>query len=1046
MENESHTRNSTGGRHGIETVHGLVRRCAEERPSAVAIVSGDRRVTYRELQALADDYAAELARHGVGRGDLVPVLMARGPELVAALLAVLERGAAYSALDLRWPRERLTSLIAALDAKLLVTSEAGAWPVPVVAPPRVADLTDTHVTAGRAPQRIEVRGDEPFAVFFTSGSSGTPKATVVPHRGMVGLFEECDFADYGPGNVVPQLAPATWDGFCLDGWGVLMNGGTSVFVDDAVLVPATLRRLVAEHGVNGASLTATLFNMIVDEDLDAFEGLRWLITGGERASAGHMGRFVARFPAVALHNMYGPVETTAVVTARRVTAEDCVDPAGVPLGRVLDGTTILVLDGDRPCAPGETGELCIAGAGLATGYLGDPELTARKFPEVAVDGRTHRVYRTGDLGHYSAEHVLYFDGRLDRQVKIRGHRIEPAEIERAATRVAGITAAAVVVLDGPEGRGRSLCLCYAGRGENVPDEPAVRAELATRLPGYLVPDRIRRLAAMPLLASGKVDQRTVERLAAEDEHDEYPDNAPGAQHALDPVETRLAAVFGQILGRAGVPPERSIFELGANSLDAARLCAKVAAEFGVAVPASQVFVTSTVRDLAVALKPLLDAGESDTGGAVAHGTAAEQAGGPVALPVHYALALWEGRSEASDLAYLCSMAWWLNGTPDLGALSRAILDVHGRHQALHSRYLMDPGPTAVPSPDLPGPELRQLPDERTEDEAVAALHAALYRPLSLAEGRIWRCAAVRSTESGRLLFGLIVHHVAFDGASQEPMAADLATAYRARLLGRAPEFAQPAQTLAEIADIYRRRRAAADVDGQIGYWTRELDGLPQLALPGRLPSSATDGPRVSVSRQVSAREMEPWDAAVRRQGSTRLAALAVAYSSILRGLSGQDELALLVPFSSWAGDPGRSMSTRMDMFCLRLRPATAESDVWDGAGRAVGAALAAQDVSFAEAAMPVLAGMGQEALGRLPVLLVENLSDPELPLPSCRSEFVRMDAPTTMSELETEVWYAADGGVRLNVWVWTDRYPVEFAEHLADAFQHVLRAGPAALA
>ncbi|MQS16626.1 amino acid adenylation domain-containing protein [Streptomyces kaniharaensis] len=1044
MEHDSRVQKTTGERHGIETVHGLFRWCAEEWPSAVAIVSGDRRVTYRELQALADDYAVELASHGVGRGDLVPVLMDRTPELVATLLAVLECGAAYSALDVRWPHERLTSLITALDAKVLVTSAAGGWPVPVVAPPGVQDAHNA-VTAGREPHRIELRGDEPCAVFFTSGSTGEPKASVVPHSGMVRLFADCDFAAYGPGNVVPQLAPATWDGFCLDGWGVLLGGGTAVFLDDPVLVPATLRRIVAEHGVNGASLTASLFNLIVDEDLDAFEGLRWLITGGERASAAHMGRFVQRFPAVELNNMYGPVESTAVVTARRVTVEDCVDPGGVPLGRVLNGTKIFVLDGDRPCGPGETGELCIAGTGLASGYLGDPELTAKKFPEITVDGQTLRVYRTGDLGHYSAEHVLYFDGRLDRQVKIRGHRIEPAEIERAAARIAGVTAAVVVTVEGPQGRGRSLCLCYAGRGESAPDELGVRAELAARLPGYLVPDRIRRLAAMPLLATGKVDQRAVERLAAEEDHPD--DSAPGAHFSLDPVEARLAAVFGQILDRGPVPPDRSIFELGANSLDAARLCAKVAAEFGVAVPASQVFVTSTVRDLAVALKPLLDAGIAEPGAPTAvPDTVTEQAAGPIALPVHYALALWEGISEASDLAYLCSMAWWIDGTPDVEALSQAILDVHGRHQALHSRYLMDPGPIAVPSADVAGPDLRQLPDEQTEDDAVAALHAALYRPLSLAEGRIWRCAMVRSTNSGRLLFGLIVHHVAFDGASQEPMAADLATAYQARLLGRAPEFAQPAQTLAEIADIYRRRRAAADLDAQLGYWKQELDGLPQLALPRRQSSQATDGPRVSVSRQVSGREMEPWDAVVRDLGSTRLVALAAAYGTLLRKLSGQDEFGLLVPFSSWAGDPSRSISTRMDMLCLRLRPSSAGGDLWDSAGKAVGAALAAQDVSFAEAAMPVLAGMGREALGRLPVLLVENLSDPELMLPSCRSEFVRLDAPTTLSELETEVWYAADGGVRLNVWVWTDRFPVEFAEDFADAFQHVLRAGPAALA
>ncbi|MBB5800336.1 amino acid adenylation domain-containing protein [Saccharothrix ecbatanensis] len=1033
-ESKNLLQGSALGRLDIETVHGLFRWCAQRWPSAVAIVAGDRQVTYRELQLLADDYAVELANKGVRRGDLVPVLMPRTPEFIAALLAVLECGAAYAALDVRWPQERLTSLITALDAKVLVTAAEGAWPVPVAAPP------STESATGRRPHRIELRGDEPCAVFFTSGSTGTPKATVTPHSGMVRLFADCDFADFGPGNVVPQLAPVSWDGFCLDGWGVLLNGGTSVFLDDPVLVPSTLRRLVSEHGVNGVFLTTTLLNMIIDEDVDAFAGVRWLLTGGERASAAHMGRLVRRFPAIELNNMYGPVESTSVVTARRVTVEDCVDPGGVPLGRVLNGTQIFVLDGDRPCGPGETGELCIAGSGLAFGYIGDPELTAEKFPDITVDGQTHRVYRTGDLGHYSTDDVLYFDGRLDRQVKIRGHRIEPAEIEFAAARIAGVTAAVVVPIADPEGRGRSLCLCYSGSGDDVPDERAVRAELAERLPAYLVPDRIRLLAEMPLFSNGKVNQRALEQIATEEDHAD--DHLPDAQPLLDPVEARLAAVFGQILQRGFVPPDSSFFELGANSLDAARLCAKVEAEFGVAVPVSQVFATSTVRELAASLKPRLD----DVVPADVPDATTEAGVRSVELPVHYALALWEGMSEASDLAYLCTMAWWIDGAPDVDALSRAILDVHHRHEALHSRYVMDPGPIAMPSDDVPGPDLTLLPDAPTEDAALAALHAELYRPLSIAEGKIWRCALVRSADSGRLAFGLTAHHVAFDGASQEPMAADLGTAYQARLRGEAPVFAEPAETLAEIADTYRRRRAAADLDAQIDYWNKELDGLPQITLPGRLSAETIDGPRVTVARHVSAQEMEPWDEAARELGSTRLVALSVAYGSVLRRLSGQDDFGILVPFSSWIGDPGRSISTRMDMLCLRMRPASAGSDMWDNVGKAVGAALVAQDVSFVEAAMPVITAIGDDAMGRLPVLLVENLADPELTLPSCRTEFAHLGAPTTMSELETEVWYAPDGGVRLNVAVWTDYLPVEFATEFAEEFQRVLCAGPAALA
>lgn len=1016
----------TRERHDIETMHGLFRWCAQQWPSGVAIISGERRVTYRELQTLADDYAVELLSKGVGRGDVVPVLMARTPEFIAAVLAVLECGAAYAAFDVRWPAERLAALVTALDAKLLVTAVAGEWPVPVAAPP------SSDSVGGREPSRIEVRGDEACTVYFTSGSTGTPKAVVAPHSGVVRLFAECDFAELGPGIAVPQLAPVSWDGFTLDCVSVLLNGGTSVFLDDPVLVPSTLRRIKAEHGVNAVFLTTTLFNMIVDEDLEALDELRWVLTGGERASTDHMRRFVQRFPAIELHNMYGPVESTVVVTERRVTVEDCAESAGVPLGRVLNGTKIFVLEGDKLCDQGETGELCIAGTGLVSGYLGDPELTAKVFTEIVADGETHRVYRTGDRGHFSAEGVLYFDGRNDRQIKIRGHRIEPAEIEWAAEHIAGVTTAAVVPVSGPDGRNHALFLCYAGSGENVPDEPVVRGELAARLPGYLVPGRIRRLAAMPLLANGKVDQRTLKQLAAEADQAENPE----VPDLLDRVETRVAELFGQILGRRVVTAAASFFELGASSLDVARLCAKLDAELGVAVPVAQVFATPTVRDLAAAVRPMLDR-SADTVEALP-----EPDTGRIDLPVHYALALWEGISEGSDLAFLCTVVWWIDGTLDMPALSRALLDVHLRHQALHCRYVMDPGPTAIPCPDAAGPALRVLAEVPTEHDAKTALHAELYRPLSLADGKIWRCAVVRSADSGRVLFGISVHHMGFDGASQAPMAADLSTAYQARLLGRAPVFAEPAQTLAELADIYARQRAVADVDAQLSYWNRELADLPPITLPQRQSAEVGDGPRVSAVRGVSGGDMEPWDAAARELGSTRLAALALAYYAVLRKLSGQHEFGLLVPFSRWIGDPGRSISTRMDMLVMHLRPPATEAELWDNVSKTVGAALAATDVSCAEAAMPLLAELGEEFMGRLPVLQVENLSDPALLLPSCRTEFVRLDAPTTMSELETEVWYSEDGGIRLSVSVWTDHYPIEVANEIADEFQRVLRVGP----
>src|SRR5438552_887056 len=242
--------------------------------------------------------------------------------------------------------DRMVRLVQRLEAPLIVTADAGPWQVPTWTPP--PDDFAKIVVDPRRPSTVEVHPDDPCAVYFTSGSTGEPKGVVSLHRGTARLFDDCEFADFGPGVAMPQLAPVPWDGFTLDCWGVLLSGGTSVFVDD-LLIPRTLRQLVARDGVNALFLTTSLFNMVVDDDLDAFDGLRWVVIGGERVSGVHCERFLARYPDVALHNLYGPAECSVLATAHRVTPADCLDPLGIPIGRPLNRTDVYLVDRARPC-------------------------------------------------------------------------------------------------------------------------------------------------------------------------------------------------------------------------------------------------------------------------------------------------------------------------------------------------------------------------------------------------------------------------------------------------------------------------------------------------------------------------------------------------------------------------------------------------------------------------------------------------------------------------------------------------------------------------
>jgi acyl-coenzyme A synthetase/AMP-(fatty) acid ligase len=372
-----------------------------------------------------------------------------------------------------------------------------------------------------------VDGACPATVFFTSGTTGRPKAVVSGHRATLSLLGGgfAPFTSTGTGPpVMPQAAPVSWDGFTLETWGPLVNGGTSVLLGGGYLMPGTLRGLVERQGVDTVWLTASLFHLFVDEDPGCFEGMRHVLTGGERLSVPRVRAFLDRHPSVVLTNGYGPVETCVFTTARRVRRSDCDVPSGIPVGAPVPGRRVHVLDGDRPAAPGATGEICVSGDGIALGYLGDPDLTARAFPTVAAGGVPTRMYRTGDLGFQDADGVVHFTGRADRQVKVRGHRVEPEEVEAVVRTLPGVADCAVVPVPGANGGYERLALFYtrATATAGAPPLPrTVRRELASRLPRHLVPDLVRAAAELPLTANGKLDRhallRTLGRLGGDTE-------------------------------------------------------------------------------------------------------------------------------------------------------------------------------------------------------------------------------------------------------------------------------------------------------------------------------------------------------------------------------------------------------------------------------------------------------------------------------------------------------------------------------------------------
>ncbi|MFF5727189.1 amino acid adenylation domain-containing protein [[Kitasatospora] papulosa] len=494
---------------GPPAIHTAVRRHAWRNPDAVALVDGLTRVTYGELDAASDAWAEVLRGRGAGPNGFVPVLLPRSAELVTVLLAVLKTGAAYAALDPTWPAARIQESLRMLRPRVTVARHTPAgWAGPVWRPPAPGVHGAARGSAG-PPPGPPPDALAPATVHFTSGTTGRPKAVVSSHGATTSLFGG-GFEPVTPGRVMAQASPASWDAFTLETWNPLTNGGSVVIVDTPYLLPATLRLLIDRHGVDTVWLTASLFHLFVDEEPDSFHGLRHVLTGGERLSVPRVATFLERHPHIALTNGYGPVESCVFATARRIREEDCDVPTGIPVGRPVPGRHVEVMSGGRRSGTGTVGEICVSGEGVALGYLDDPALTARRFPTVILDGLPTRVYRTGDLGFQDSEGVLHFSGRADRQVKVRGHRVEPEEVEAVSRALPGVGECALVPVLGRSGRYERLALFYSRDGADgapgPPDPRAVRRRLAGVLPPHLVPDLVRREDDLPLTANGKLDR------------------------------------------------------------------------------------------------------------------------------------------------------------------------------------------------------------------------------------------------------------------------------------------------------------------------------------------------------------------------------------------------------------------------------------------------------------------------------------------------------------------------------------------------------------
>lgn len=971
-------------------LHEALARVARLWPDAVAIRSACGSLTYRELDRTADAWAADLIQHGVRTGHQVPVMLPRGHQLIIALVAVLKTGAAYALLDPSWPDRRVTQATARLDSPVLVAepgtrSTVRLWTVPSgpAEPPR-------GFRAAR------VKHTDPCAVFFTSGTTGTPKAVLTTHRATARLFQGNSFASFGPGSAMPLAAPVPWDVFSLELWSMLLTGGTSVITAERYLTAAALRADIAEAGVNTVWLTSSLFNMIVDEDLTAFTGLGQVMTGGERLSPAHVLRFLRAHPSITLLNGYGPVESVVFGSTHRITEADCARPDGIPLGRPVPGTSIHVLLCDQPCAVGQAGEICLSGVGLAVGYLGEPALTDAAFVHAEINGEAVRLYRTGDLGYWNDEGMLCFRGRADRQVKIRGHRIEPAEVEQQILALLpGIRQCRVLARRDESGTARDmLAFCVPEAGASPP--AGADAILAEGLPAFQRPAAVLSVPALPVTAQGKVDDRALLTLA---------DSRPAAGESTiaspattaGPTAALVAETFAAVLGSDAIPVDVSFFALGGTSLDAGRVCARLSSQLNRPVWLSWLYQRPDVAGLA-ALLTATDEGAAGTS------TAADELEPSRSVPLTAMQLVYLTRNllDPHDRTCHCLLAFRIDEPLDKVALQKAIDEVHLRHEPLSACYAADPRPAAWLDEAAP-PVLEELSARPGIRAALRALRAALTRPLDPSKGEVWRTALAPVAGSTSTLFGCVIHHIAFDGWSESVLTRDLALAYNGALARPRP----PGLARTQQLHVQRQRQADAQL-------LAELADVPDLRWPGQPAAGLTAAPRRIITR-LDPQTVARIDALAAAAGTTRFVALLAQWAPAIAEVTGQNDFAVGVPVAQRDGAALTDVvGCHIGMVPLRLRGGALTGDC-RAVAQIARRAFAAQDVP-----LPVLLqALSRPRTGRPPLFqvlfAVQDNTPPRLDLAGLPTTFLRQPYPDLPLELHTELWPEPAGGLRAEV-------------------------------
>ena len=886
-----------------KTIHQLFEEQVAKTPAKIAVVFGDEEITYKQLNEKANGLAAELRELGVGPEVIVGIMIENSIAMIVGALGILKAGGAYLPIDPETPRERLRYLLEDSEAKVVLSNKTMMKRLNFTQnfrDLRVIDLTDDALESSGVNLPPLATPSHLAYIMYTSGSTGVPKGVLTEHRSVVNyIYAYVETVNLTSQDGYLQHSNFTFDTLAQEVHPILSIGGKVVIITkEQLLDPSSFSEIVNKHQVTALSLTPQEINHLNNYEQNFT--IRVYTCGGEALRDTSINNLV---PNSLIYNAYGPTECTVYTSFYQYKLED--KQPNIPIGKPIGNTKIYILDQQDQVVPiGVTGQLCIAGAGVARGYLKQPELTAKKFVDNPFGAG--KMYYSGDLARWLPDGNIEFLGRMDQQVKIRGARIELGEIESQLLQLDRVKDVVVLVLERHQGdeaeaittgeKGfeedageKYLCAYFVAEVEIPASE--WRRQLAAVLPYHLIPSHFIQLERMPLTASGKVDRQALAALSS-----------PVAASYVAPrqqTEVILAQIWSAVLGHERVGINDNFFELGGHSLKGTILITKIHQELQVEVPLKELFSLQTIGNLSEYIR----SASKSAYGAIA----------PVAPQPYYETSSAQRRMwffwqlDQQSTAYNLPEVLILEGDLDQQALEAAFLGLIKRHESFRTTFAMIDDAIVQRVSDRTTFKLEYT--EKTEAEIEAAI-SDFVRPFDLSEDQLLRVKLIK-THPDRHYLMLDMHHIIADGISMVVLFQELMMLYHG------DELEAPKLQYKDFAQWQNTYLKSEKIRKQEAYWLEQFAGeLPRLNLPldyQREPVPSFDGGKVNF--KLTRASTKKLNRLARETGTTMYMVLLSAVNILLFKYTGQDDIIVGSPI---AGRPHADLGNIIGMFVNTL--------------------------------------------------------------------------------------------------------------------------------